>query len=811
MLTDLALTQPKNTPKSTPKSLGRWMLGSMAALLLSVGICCLWGANHLMTIRFDHFDVKHYEQELMRVNDVLTQNRLSFELQVTDYAHWDDTRLFVLGNNLTFIEENLFPESLTNIQVDGFIVMKLDGTLVTAPQLVHEDKLIPIPEDMWHALTDILPSLMHPNKQSATTGLFWYQGQAIIISGSTITDTFKTQNPNGYLFFMRRFDGDILTGLKALTRVNFSLQPTDIDDKDKILSPVTNNQSQWQVSNNLTDLPAKIQVQGGTHLEEERRLTFLLLALSAAGLILVSLAGIYWLIHVKVLKRLRLFSELANQYRKEPLRPVRWPLMGNDELDNLALSLNEFITEVEIRHKDLSFLAEHDPLTGIGNRRLLMDRLDATMNHNQHTPSFVSTLLLLDLDGFKLLNDGLGHTAGDDILKLVAKRILAQVRNYDTVVRLGGDEFAILLEDVEPEMARPFAQRLLEQISEVFDYNGHKLSLRASIGLTLIKAAFSKEDVIRNADLAMYEAKRLGKDQVVVFKISLLDAVSRRMQLEQALQEALNQQQLEVWFQPVIDASKSELIGMEALSRWSLGGEFVPPNEFIHIAESSGLIVQLGRQMLDIVGKSLSELQLKYPSLACNVNLSVRQFRDSDLKKDILDCVNKYQLSPPCLHLEITESMVAKSETDILPTMLALVDKGFKFHLDDFGIGYSSLERLRHLPFDTLKIDRSFITPLNQGDDVMVRNIINIGKELGMHLIAEGVETELEVHKLLQLGCTNIQGYYYAKPMPLHKLKLWLADNQQQIQLKNFSNNKSSPYIVRLKTCLPPLTSNTEL
>jgi diguanylate cyclase (GGDEF)-like protein len=811
MLTDLALTQPKNTPKSTPKSLGRWMLGSMAALLLSVGICCLWGANHLMTIRFDHFDVKHYEQELMRVNDVLTQNRLSFELQVTDYAHWDDTRLFVLGNNLTFIEENLFPESLTNIQVDGFIVMKLDGTLVTAPQLVHEDKLIPIPEDMWHALTDILPSLMHPNKQSATTGLFWYQGQAIIISGSTITDTFKTQNPNGYLFFMRRFDGDILTGLKALTRVNFSLQPTDIDDKDKILSPVTNNQSQWQVSNNLTDLPAKIQVQGGTHLEEERRLTFLLLALSAAGLILVSLAGIYWLIHVKVLKRLRLFSELANQYRKEPLRPVRWPLMGNDELDNLALSLNEFITEVEIRHKDLSFLAEHDPLTGIGNRRLLMDRLDATMNHNQHTPSFVSTLLLLDLDGFKLLNDGLGHTAGDDILKLVAKRILAQVRNYDTVVRLGGDEFAILLEDVEPEMAQPFAQRLLEQISEVFEYNGHKLSLRASIGLTLIKAAFSKEDVIRNADLAMYEAKRLGKDQVVVFKISLLDAVSRRMQLEQALQEALNQQQLEVWFQPVIDASKSELIGMEALSRWSLGGEFVPPNEFIHIAESSGLIVQLGRQMLDIVGKSLSELQLKYPSLACNVNLSVRQFRDSDLKKDILDCVNKYQLSPPCLHLEITESMVAKSETDILPTMLALVDKGFKFHLDDFGIGYSSLERLRHLPFDTLKIDRSFITPLNQGDDVMVRNIINIGKELGMHLIAEGVETELEVHKLLQLGCTNIQGYYYAKPMPLHKLKLWLADNQQQIQLKNFSNNKSSPYIVRLKTCLPPLTSNTEL
>lgn len=792
MLADLALSPPKNAPTS----LGRWMLGSMAALLFTVGICCLWGANHLMTTRFDHFDVKHYEQELMRVNGVLTQNRLSFEQQVTDYAHWDDTRLFVLGDNPAFIDENLVPESLANIQVNGFIMMDLDGTLITTPRLVHEGQLIPMPEAMWRALTDTLPSLMHPDKMTASTGLFWYQGQAIMLSSSTITDTLKTQAANGYLFFMRRFDNESIAGLKELTRVDFSLHPTDTASENNVKPTVSTDESQWQVSKNLMDLPAKIQVQGGTHLEGERRLTFLLLALSAAGLILVSLAGIYWLIHVKVLKRLQLFSALANQHRKEPQRPVRWPLKGNDELDNLALALNEFITDVEVRHKDLSFLANHDPLTGIGNRRLLMTRLEATMNHNQRIPSLVSTLLLLDLDGFKLLNDGLGHTAGDDILKLVAQRILAQVRNYDTVVRLGGDEFAVLLEDVEPEMALPFADRLRENISEVFDYKGHKLSLRVSVGLAPIKVALSKEDVIRNADLAMYEAKRRGKYQTVIFKIGLLDAVSRRMQLEQALQEALNQQQLEVWFQPVVDASKGEFIGMEALSRWSLGGEFVPPDEFILIAETSGMIAQLGRQMIDIVGKTLSELQQEYPSLACNVNLSVRQFRDSDLEKDILDCINKYQLSPACLHLEITESMVAKSETDILPTMRSLVDKGFKFHLDDFGTGYSSLERLRHLPFDTLKIDRSFITPLKQGDDVMVRNIINIGKELGMQLIAEGVETELEVHKLLQLGCPNIQGYYFAKPMSLPKLKLWLADNQQQILSQNVSNNRNMSYII---------------
>jgi diguanylate cyclase (GGDEF)-like protein len=795
MLMELA-----ETPQYKPhQSLGRWMLVGMSALLLTTGACFLFFAHQLMEARFDSFDAKHYEQELMRVNGVFKQSRQSFELLLTDYAHWDDTEQFTLGSNPEFIQENLVPESLINIQVDGFIITHLDGSLVTEPHLVIDNELVLMPESIWHTFSALLPSLMTPDKLSANTALAWVGTDAIMITGSTITDTIKSHDPSGYLFFIRKLDSKILQGFKNVTQVDFELLPAPISQNAQVETHtlIVNDEPHWRVDKNLAGLPAKIKVQGGTFLEEERNLTLLLLALSVAGLSLISLLGVYWILNFKVLKRIRLFSTLADQHRQAPEQNIHWPVVGKDELDNLAISLNEFISEVGKRHDDLSYLAEHDALTGLGNRRLLMSRLDANMNHNKRNPSFISTLLLLDLDGFKLLNDGLGHSAGDDILRLVAQRMLAIVRNYDTVVRLGGDEFAILLENVEPEMVLPFAERLHQHIHESFEYNGHKLKLKASIGLAAVKSALAKEDVIRNADLAMYEAKRKGRNQTVLFRVDLLDAVSRRLQLEQALQEALNHQELEVWFQPIVDARNGEVVAMEALSRWFLDGIFVPPDEFIDIAEASGMITKLGKQVFDNVGASLADLRLNYPELICNVNLSVRQFRDSNLEEDIVECATKYQLPSSAIHLELTESMIATSETEILPTMRALVDKGYKFHLDDFGTGYSSLERLRNLPFDTLKVDRSFITPLGKGDDVMVRNIINIGNELGMSLIAEGVETETEVHKLLQLGCWDIQGYYFARPMPLAKLKLWLAENQAQIAQQTFTQQKHTQgYII---------------
>ncbi|GGP88611.1 sensor domain-containing diguanylate cyclase [Shewanella ulleungensis] len=773
-------------------SMGRWMLFAMAALLIFVGICFLWFSSHLINSRFDNFDAKFYEQQLMRVNGIFEQNNLAFESSLIDYAHWDDTEAFVLGNNPTYIEDNFTAEALDNIQVNGLILTHLDGSKVSTPLITQAGNLVSMPADLWAILQPVIPSLMSPEQTTVTSKMIWHNNVGIMISGVAITNSFKNTPSSGYLFFIRILDEPMLNSLRELTLVPFELTKSPSSPQSTVSVTMQNNDGNklWLATKSLTGLAAKTEVQGGTHLQAERDLTFTLLLFSVAGLTLVSLIGNYWIVHFKVLNRLHIFSRLADQYRQEPHSSIRWPVKGHDELDNLAQSLNEFIAEVEVRHEDLHHLAHHDPLTGIGNRRLLQAKLDINMHQHALTPNFSCTLLLLDLDGFKLLNDGLGHAAGDHILKLIAQRMTSQVRIDDTVVRLGGDEFAILLEDTDPDAAHPFAEHLLKKIAESFEYEGHKLNLHASIGLAPLKYAATKEDVIRNADLAMYEAKRRGKNQVVVFKIHFLDIVSRRMQLEQALREALNEQELDIWFQPIIDARNGSVIGLEALSRWKLCSEFIPPDEFIGIAETSGMITKLGQQVFNKVGAALQELRIDYPELQCNVNLSLRQFRDSDLTKDIMQCIEKYQLPPSAMHLELTESMIAESESEILPTMQSLVNHGFKFHLDDFGTGYSSLERLKNLPFDTLKIDRSFVAPLGKNDHVMVKNIINIGHELGMNLIAEGVETEVEVNKLLQLGCHQIQGYYFARPMPLDALKVWMLDNQTQ-QLSAHTSTKN--------------------
>jgi diguanylate cyclase (GGDEF)-like protein len=774
--------------KSSKTSLGQCTLICMAGLLVSIGTLFWWGAYSQLAASFDAFDASYYENELKRVNGVLKQDQLSFELQIKDYAHWDDTEAFVSGGYPVYIEKNFSPISLANNQINGYLIARLDGSFAAPPMILSDDALIPMPAKMRLALAPLLPSLMTADKSTANTKLFWFKEQAIFVSGVTITDSNESRPPSGYLLFFRHFDSAILDRFRSLTSVDFTLLPQPKNNKADVKVQYLSNMDQptWVVSKSLNKLPAIIEIQGTTHLKKERYMSFLLLGSSVAGLTLFSLLGIYLSLHFRILKRLHIFSQLADQRRFSPQQPVRWPIKNNDELDNLAFTLNELMSEVEVRHEEMSFLADHDPLTGLGNRRLLMTRLDASMSRQQRYPTFVSTLLFLDLDEFKLLNDGLGHTAGDEILKQMALRMLSQVRNYDTVVRLGGDEFAILLDGLGPEMAHSFAERLLVKITQPFQQNGQNIRIRASVGLTAVNASLCKENLVRYADLAMYEAKRLGKGQVTTFKMALLDVVSRRMLLEQALHSALNAHQLEVWFQPIVDLNSGKVISMEALSRWSLAGEFIPPEEFINIAEITGMIVPLGQQLFDKVGIALQELRTEHSNLQCNINLSVRQFRNRDLFTEITSCLNKYQLPTSAFHLELTESMVVEAEADVLPMMQKLVKHGFKFHLDDFGTGHSSLNRLKNLPFDTLKIDRSFVTSLGRGDDVMARNIINIGNELGMSIIAEGVETQVELDRLVDLGCAQIQGYYFAKPMPLSELKKWLHEKQHQvIQIKS--------------------------
>jgi diguanylate cyclase (GGDEF)-like protein len=757
-------------------SIARWTLIRLGILLLLVGSSFFIVSSLLLAQRFDAFEAEQSRQELKRVVAVIEQDTQALSATLTDYAAWDASYAFISSHDPQYIAENFTTESLSNLRVDGVLIFNLADQALAALQLAAGE-IEPVAPQLQRELTQQAQEMGTLGPKDRNARVFWQGDKAMLIVLAGVADTDRTLPANGQILMFRYLDDGYLEHIRLLTGVRFELHPGDLNDSEV---SVKQQAGQWSASQTLAALGVRISVAGPGRLIAERRVTNLALAVNALLLALLSLLGIYAILNRRVLRRLAAFSNFADQRREHADTEVRWPVGGHDELDNLASSLNELMDEVEHQHSDLRHLADHDVLTGLGNRRLLIERLSALQSQCRRDPGLSCVLLLVDLDSFKLINDGLGHAAGDSVLQQVAARISGLIRGYDTVVRLGGDEFAMLLRDIDLPQALKFAQRM-EQVLEVpASFDGHLLTVSASTGIAPVHADLTPEEMLRNADLAMYEAKRLGKMRVAVFDDSLLAATARRMRLEQALRGALDDMALDVWFQPIVDHASGRVAGMEALVRWPLEGRYIPPDEFIGIAESTGLITQLGAFVLERACAALQNLRGEYPSLSCNVNLSVRQFVDTDLLRDVHAALQAYQLPPSALHLELTESMVAEHEADILPTMQALVASGLHFHLDDFGTGYSSLDRLRTLPIGTLKIDRRFVTPLREGDDVMARNIIHLAQELGMAIIAEGVETVDECERLLALGCTQMQGYLFARPMPLPRLRDWLAAQHAQ-------------------------------
>jgi diguanylate cyclase (GGDEF)-like protein len=758
------------------QSIAKWTLIRLGLLLLLVGAGFFLASSRVLEQRFDAFEAGQYRQELARIEAVIEQDSQAFSATTSDYAAWDASYEYVRSPAPAYLEANFTAESLANLRIDGVALFNLAGQVLASREL-RAGEVVPLPADTLALFTGLATQLGAPGSKERTIQVFWLGGRAIMVALAGVTDGDRKLPANGRLLMFRYLSAAYLKHIRDLTAVSFELLPVT---GSGAAVQIEQRDGHWLASQPLADLAARISVSGPPRLAAERRVTNLILAGNASLLVLFALYGIYAILDRRVLRRLAVFSSFADQRRDQADAEVRWPVAGRDELDNLATSLNELMDEVQHQYNDLRHLADHDPLTGLGNRRLLMRRLAAMQNQCRRQPGLSCVLLLIDLDSFKLINDGLGHAAGDWVLQQVALRIRALIRSYDSAVRLGGDEFALLLRDIEPAQALNFAERMALALEVPANFEGRLLTISASTGIAPVHIELTPEEVLRNADLAMYEAKRLGKKRVALFDRSLLEATARRMRLEQALRGALDDEALEVWFQPIVDHADGRVAGMEALVRWPLEGRYIPPDEFIGIAESTGMITRLGAFVLDRACAVLQTLRSEYPSLSCNVNLSVRQFIDTDLLEDVHACLRAHGLPPSALHLELTESMVAAHETDILPTMQALVASGLHFHLDDFGTGYSSLDRLRALPIDTLKIDRSFVTPLRQGDDVMARNIIHLGQELGLAIIAEGVETADECERLLALGCTQMQGYLFARPMAFPSLCDWLAARHAQ-------------------------------
>ncbi|MGA7295588.1 MAG: EAL domain-containing protein [Terriglobales bacterium] len=453
------------------------------------------------------------------------------------------------------------------------------------------------------------------------------------------------------------------------------------------------------------------------------------------------------------------------------------------------------LQQLKAAHDEIRNLAFFDPLTGLPNRRLLLDRLQQTLAASIRS-NRKRALLFVDLDDFKTLNDTLGHHIGDLLLQEVARRIITSIRETDTVARLGGDEFVVLLQDLSElaedaaAQAKAVAEKILATIHEPYLLDGRECRSSSSIGITVFGSPQdSTNEVLQQADIAMYQAKAAGRNTMHFFAPALQAAVNARAEMEEDLRQAIKTNDFELYYQAQVD--RGTLIGAEALIRWKHTKRgLLAPDEFIPLAEQTGLILSLGDWVLETACKQIAAWSARKNTahLTVAVNISARQLLNADFVKNVLTTLERTGANPRNLKLELTESMFVEDLEDVIVKMTALKSHGLRFALDDFGMGYSSLAYLRRLPLDQLKIDQEFVRDIlvDASSSAIAQSIVSLSGAMGLSVIAEGVETEGQREFLAQLGCHSFQGFLFSGPVPLEEFEKLLLPNLARSAAQNY-------------------------
>jgi diguanylate cyclase (GGDEF)-like protein/PAS domain S-box-containing protein len=444
---------------------------------------------------------------------------------------------------------------------------------------------------------------------------------------------------------------------------------------------------------------------------------------------------------------------------------------GDGHPTRMAGSMSD-VTDRRLAQLRLQHDALHDSLTGLPNRALFMDRVHHTLQRRRRDPRARCAVLFMDVDRFKLVNDSLSHAVGDKLLVALAARLATAVRPSDTVARLGGDEFAVLLQEIgDPAEAMLVAERILDALRPCVQIDGHELFSSSSIGIALSTSALTPADLLANADIAMYHAKRRSRGRAAVFDEAMRRRVVDRLARENELRQVVERALLDIHYQPIVSLATGEICGMEALARWPEGWGDVSPSEFIPIAEDAGVIGQVWVHVLRAALGALAGWRragLISDQVCMSVNLSPRQLDDPDLASQLHAAIARTHLPPASLKLEITESTLIAEPEHTRDVFAEVCSGGVGLHLDDFGTGYSSLSVLHRFPVDALKIDRSFVMDLGGEDEcseVIIRSTVAMAHSLGLPVIAEGIEAPGQLRRLRSLGCEFGQGHLFSRAL----------------------------------------------
>ena len=471
-------------------------------------------------------------------------------------------------------------------------------------------------------------------------------------------------------------------------------------------------------------------------------------------------------------------------------------------LDGRRVMLGFFrdISEHKRFEAQFEYQATHDSLTGLANRSSLSDRIELSMIHSRRAQRWIA-VMLLDLDRFKLVNDSLGHDAGDALICEVAGRLSHCLRPGDTAARLGGDEFAVVMSDLSNEEDTVLlARKLLDSLMQPLLISGREITISASLGIAIYpRDGEFPPELIKNADAAMYRAKELGGNSFQFYSPEMNVRMLERLELENGLRRALERKEFELYYQPKVDLLRGHIVGAEALIRWNhpeLGQ--IPPGDFIPLAEETGLIVPIGEWVIDTACAQIRHWKDHgHPDIAIAINLSARQFQQKNLPRTIERGLRLNEIEAQCLELEVTESVVMSNPDEAIPMLQELKRIGFRISLDDFGTGYSSLSYLRRFPIDSLKIDQSFVRDItiDPDDAAITKLVIALAHSMNRKVIAEGVETEAQLKFLQKEQCDEIQGYYFSKPVPVGEITGMLVSGKR-LETSQAAVNADSPALL---------------
>lgn len=771
--------------------------------------------NTVMLSSIRILENRYIEEHMKRAVNTIESDLIHYSQTAHDWAVWDDTYEFIQDVNQSYIESNLNDETLINIGADAMVMINNAGDYVFAADMDPDNKIKkPVSQDFINYINSS-PIMKNTDSTYKVKGLIVLPEGPVMIVSSPILSSSGKGPVHGNLVIGHLLDDSEMDLFSS--RLNLELEAYRLDQldlsKSKLFNSLTKESSILvrEIDEDniggytiLTDIYGQPAV--GLSLEMDREIS--IIGREGIKYVLYYLIGacfIFSILIIIFLDRtiLSRLSDLSKEIRKigskENLTFRLKPQKLQDELTVVSEEINymldhiensqlelfkvnenlkEEIAEREVIQEEIKYLAYHDHLTGLPNRLLFNDYLNHAIFMANRTKKALA-VMFLDLDGFKMINDTMGHAVGDELLIEVSNRLIDTLRKSDTVARIGGDEFGIMIENLDDmeyldneDKFSIVAEKILGSFKEPFTFNNQDCFITTSVGVALYPTDGEDAEVLtKNADIAMYMAKEKGKNQYIFCTQVMKTKINETMKMTNSLYRALERNELEIYYQPQLSCTSTEIVGLEALLRWN-HPEFgmVSPSEFIPIAERTGLIIPIGEWVLRTACQQNKAWQEEgYTPLRVGVNISVQQFQNPNLIQQVKGILEETGLASHYLELEITESIAMKEKNYIIETLTTFRDMGIHISIDDFGTEYSSMDYLKQLPIDRIKIAMPFVhgIDVSKKDEAITKSIIILAKSMGFSVIAEGVETKKQLEFLTERKCDEIQGYYFYRPLPL--------------------------------------------